>query len=150
MARAEWKQLIQTSFISSMIVTADESSKDERTIFRKRGRAPRGHRAEIEANFVRGERYSILAAITINGYLVSRIVSGSVDSDEFFDFIVNDIVCMSIPSRDPSDDSTKLPKMNAFPNDRSVLILDNCAIHKSKYLREMVEAQGISAPPPIF
>ncbi|KAJ7817525.1 hypothetical protein B0H13DRAFT_1532645, partial [Mycena leptocephala] len=42
-ARAEWKQFIQTSFISSMIVTADESSKDERTIFRKRGRAPRGH-----------------------------------------------------------------------------------------------------------
>ncbi|KAJ7439797.1 hypothetical protein B0H11DRAFT_2163450 [Mycena galericulata] len=42
-ARTEWKHLIQTSFISSMIVTADESSKDERTIFRKRGRAPRGH-----------------------------------------------------------------------------------------------------------
>ncbi|KAJ7134933.1 hypothetical protein C8R43DRAFT_857139, partial [Mycena crocata] len=41
-ARAEFKQLIQTSFISSMIVTADESSKDERTIFRKRGRGPRG------------------------------------------------------------------------------------------------------------
>ncbi|KAJ7202249.1 hypothetical protein B0H12DRAFT_517122 [Mycena haematopus] len=49
-ARAEWRQLIQTSFISSMIVTADESSKDERTIFRKRGRAPSGHRAEIDAN----------------------------------------------------------------------------------------------------
>ncbi|KAJ6514351.1 hypothetical protein C8R47DRAFT_1033152, partial [Mycena vitilis] len=59
-ARAEWKQLIQTAFISSMIVTADESSKDERTIFRKRGRAPSGHRAEIDADFVRGERYSIL------------------------------------------------------------------------------------------
>ncbi|KAJ6523459.1 hypothetical protein DFH09DRAFT_884877, partial [Mycena vulgaris] len=42
-ARAEFKKLIQTSFISSMIVTADESSKDERTIFRKRGRASRGH-----------------------------------------------------------------------------------------------------------
>ncbi|KAJ6478161.1 hypothetical protein C8R47DRAFT_1198643 [Mycena vitilis] len=41
-ARAEWKLLIQTAFVSSMIVTADESSKDERTIFRKRGRAPSG------------------------------------------------------------------------------------------------------------
>ncbi|KAJ6477123.1 hypothetical protein C8R47DRAFT_1187045 [Mycena vitilis] len=39
-ARAEWKLLIQTAFVSSMIVTADESSKDERTIFRKRGRSP--------------------------------------------------------------------------------------------------------------
>ncbi|KAJ7732291.1 hypothetical protein B0H16DRAFT_1224848, partial [Mycena metata] len=57
-----------------------ESSKDERTIFRKRGRAPSGQRAEIDANFVRGERYSILAAITIQGYIGTRIVSGSVDS----------------------------------------------------------------------
>jgi transposase len=37
--------------------------------------------------------------------------------------------------------------MNAFPNDNSVLILDNCAIHKSAYLREMVEAQGIFCQP---
>jgi len=34
--------------------------------------------------------------------------------------------------------------MNPYPQDRSVLILDNCAIHKSEYLREMVEAQGLS------
>ncbi|KAJ7757280.1 hypothetical protein DFH07DRAFT_719573, partial [Mycena maculata] len=57
-----------------------ESSKDERTIFRKRGRAPSGHRAEIEADFVRGDRYSILAAITVDGYIGTRIVQGSVDS----------------------------------------------------------------------
>jgi hypothetical protein len=91
-AREEWRQLILSTFISSMIVTADESSKDERTIFRKRGRAPRGQRGEIDADFVRGDRYSILATITIGGYLGTRIVPGSVDGDEFFDFIVNDIV----------------------------------------------------------
>ena len=34
--------------------------------------------------------------------------------------------------------------MNTYPQDRRVLILDNCAIHKSEYLREMVEAQGMS------
>ncbi|KAJ7247434.1 hypothetical protein B0H12DRAFT_1176342 [Mycena haematopus] len=82
----------------------------------------------IDADFVRGLRYSIVAAITIDGYIGTRIVSGSVDGDEFFDFIVNDI----------------LPQMNSYPNDRSVLILDNCAIHKSEYLREVVEAQGFS------
>ncbi|KAJ7242535.1 hypothetical protein C8J57DRAFT_1084317, partial [Mycena rebaudengoi] len=90
-AREAWRKLIRSNFIASMIVTADESSKDERTIFRKRGRAPSGHRAEIDADFVRGDRYSILAAITVDGYLGTRIVPGSVDGDEFFDFIVNDI-----------------------------------------------------------
>ena len=32
--------------------------------------------------------------------------------------------------------------MNPFPQDRSVLILDNCAIHKSAALREVIEAKG--------
>lgn len=33
--------------------------------------------------------------------------------------------------------------MRPFPQDRSVLILDNCAIHKSDTLRQMVEAKGV-------
>ena len=32
--------------------------------------------------------------------------------------------------------------MNPFPQDRSVLILDNCAIHKSELLVEAVEQKG--------
>lgn len=32
--------------------------------------------------------------------------------------------------------------MNPYPQDRSVLILDNCAIHKSEVLREVIEATG--------
>jgi hypothetical protein len=47
---------------------------------------------EISADFVRGDRYSIIAALTVNGYIGTRAVPGSVDSEEFFDFIVNEIV----------------------------------------------------------
>ncbi|KIL63077.1 hypothetical protein M378DRAFT_80334 [Amanita muscaria Koide BX008] len=36
----------------------------------------------------------------------------------------------------------QLPRMEPYPNDNSVLILDNCAIHKSTPLREVIEAQG--------
>ncbi|KZS87565.1 hypothetical protein SISNIDRAFT_419389, partial [Sistotremastrum niveocremeum HHB9708] len=50
----------------------------------------------------------------------------SVDGAEFFDFIVHDVI----------------PLMNPYPGDRSVLILDNCAIHKSRLLREVVESFG--------
>jgi hypothetical protein len=32
--------------------------------------------------------------------------------------------------------------MNPYPQDKSVLILDNCAIHKSEALREVVESFG--------
>ncbi|KAJ7133260.1 hypothetical protein C8R44DRAFT_611773, partial [Mycena epipterygia] len=127
LSRTALHTLIHDSGLTYKILRRAASEHDDNHLSQA-GRAPRGLRAEIEADFIRGERYSILAAITIDGYLGTRIVSGSVDGDEFFDFIVNDI----------------LPKMNAFPNDNSVLILDNCAIHKSAYLREMVEAQGIS------
>ena len=32
--------------------------------------------------------------------------------------------------------------MQPFPLDRSVLIMDNCAIHQSELLRELVESHG--------
>ncbi|KAI4518010.1 hypothetical protein K523DRAFT_223592, partial [Schizophyllum commune Tattone D] len=68
-------------------------------------------------------RYSILPALTLDGYIACRVVEGSVDGDEFFDFIITDV----------------LPQMNPYPQPRSVLILDNCAIHKSQALRQVVE-----------
>lgn len=67
-ARHKWRGFIRENVIASMVITADESSKDDRTIFRRFGRAPAGQRAEIDAPFVRGERYSILAAISVDGY----------------------------------------------------------------------------------
>ena len=36
----------------------------------------------------RGTRYSILLAITVDGYIAVRVVEGSVDSVEFFDFVL--------------------------------------------------------------
>jgi len=32
--------------------------------------------------------------------------------------------------------------MNPYPQDKSILILDNCAIHKTKALREIVKGFG--------
>ncbi|KAH7903356.1 hypothetical protein BJ138DRAFT_1020774 [Hygrophoropsis aurantiaca] len=68
----------------------------------------------------------ILPALSLDGYIALRIVEGSVNSIEFYDFVVNDV----------------LPKMNRYPNPRSILVMDNCAIHKSDALRQAVEAAG--------
>ena len=88
----EFRNWASTNLVADMIITADETSKDDRTIFRHWGRSARGDRALIESNFVWGERYSIVAAISTNGYEAIRVVHGSVDSAEFFDFIVEDVV----------------------------------------------------------
>ncbi|KAI0309054.1 hypothetical protein OF83DRAFT_1027698, partial [Amylostereum chailletii] len=59
------------------------------------------------------------------GMMAARVVRGAVDSDEFLDFIVED-----------------LPSMNPFPEPRSILIMDNCRIHHTEALFEHVRAAG--------
>ncbi|KAF9783431.1 hypothetical protein BJ322DRAFT_1008025 [Thelephora terrestris] len=63
-----------------MVVTADESSKDNRTIFRRWGHSVKGTPAGVHSRFARGEQYSILAAISVDGYVATRVVVGAVDS----------------------------------------------------------------------
>jgi len=91
-ARTEFREWARDYATVKMVVTADESSKNNRTIFRRWGRSMKGASADMHAGFNRGERYSILAAISVNGYIATRILVGSVDSQEFFDFIVSDVV----------------------------------------------------------
>ena len=92
-AREAFRAFMQGHLVAEQVVTADETSKDDRTIFRRWGRSPCGNQATIDADFVRGERFSIVAAITVDGYIGTRVVPGSVDGDEFVDFIVEDVVC---------------------------------------------------------
>ena len=42
---------------------------------------------------MRGERYSMVAALSLDGYEAVHVVPGSVDGEEFLDFIVNSVVC---------------------------------------------------------
>jgi hypothetical protein len=79
--------------VADQVVAADETSKDDWTIFCRWGRSPSGNQPTIDANFVHGECYSIVAAIKVDGYIGTCVVPGSVDGDEFFDFIVEDVVC---------------------------------------------------------
>ena len=79
-------------YTAPQLVFVDETSKDDRTIYRHYGRAPAGQRATIHANFVHGDRYSMVAALSLDGYKALRVVPGSVDGAEFFDFIIHDLV----------------------------------------------------------
>ncbi|KAJ3803957.1 hypothetical protein F5876DRAFT_3931, partial [Lentinula aff. lateritia] len=40
--RAEWKAEINAHYVASQIIVVDETSKDDRTIYRHYGRAPSG------------------------------------------------------------------------------------------------------------
>ena len=49
----------------------------------------------IHARFVQGTCYSIAAAITIEGYIATRAVEGSVDGLESINYILDDVVRLS-------------------------------------------------------
>ncbi|KIJ06059.1 hypothetical protein PAXINDRAFT_92561, partial [Paxillus involutus ATCC 200175] len=99
--------------------------KNERTYARHYGRAVRGHRAHICDVFAHGDHYSLCAALTVDGYLAARAIEGSYDTEEFYDFIAEE-----------------LPHMNPYPQGCSVLVLDNCRIHHNEDLVDLVESAG--------
>jgi len=91
--REQWKEDMWLNFVAAQIVWTDESSKDDRTIYHHYGQAATGQCTVIDAQFICREQYSILPAMMIEGYIATHIISGSVDGEEFFNFIVEDVVC---------------------------------------------------------
>ncbi|KIO07409.1 hypothetical protein M404DRAFT_53791, partial [Pisolithus tinctorius Marx 270] len=103
-------------------VFVDETSKDECTWARHYGHAMSGARVPLSDVFVQGDQYSLVAAMTVDGYIAAEVVEGSYDCDLFCDFITQQL----------------LPTMNPFPTERSVIVLDNCCIHHNEDLEAAV------------
>lgn len=66
-------------------------------------------------------RYSVLPALSLDGIIALDIVPGSYNAKRFKRFIQG-----------------LLDQMNVFPGPRSVIVVDNCRIHKSRDITEMV------------
>ncbi len=79
-------------FARDQLVFVDETSKDERTLAAIYGYAERGKRATLRDFFVRGARYSLLAAMTTEGITSHVIVQNSITAQLFLDFLQNDLV----------------------------------------------------------
>lgn len=65
--------------------------------------------------------YSVLPALSHDGILALDIIEGSYNTKTFKKFIRN-----------------LLDQMSVFPGPRSVVVLDNCRIHKSKVITDMI------------
>jgi hypothetical protein len=73
-------------------VTVNELSKDERSLACHHGCLPIGQPAIYSHQFVCDDRYTLTAAMSTRGYIATHIVEGSMDTFNFFDFIVEDVV----------------------------------------------------------
>ena len=95
--RTEWRDMVEELFLGSgeELVFVDETSKNDHTDARRYGYTPAGTRAQFRDVFVRGDRYSLAAALTKDGYIATRAIPGSFDSEEFYSFIVEEVVSRS-------------------------------------------------------
>lgn len=93
-ARREFFDVIHdhSAGLGEEFVFVDEMSKNDHDTARRYGLSMSGERADFIDNFVRGDRYSMVAAITTGGYIATRVVLGSFDAVEFHEFITEQVV----------------------------------------------------------
>jgi DDE superfamily endonuclease len=137
--RALFVYHIGIHFTPEQLVFVDESACDRRTAYRGKAWAFRGQRAVRKAFFVRGKRcvlqmhilffpililchrYSVLPALSLDGILSVNIVQGSFNQTTFAEFIEG-----------------LLDTMNPFPGPKSVIVMDNCTIHHTDLVLDMI------------
>jgi transposase len=111
----------------SQIVSIDESAANERSGDRRRGWSPVGHPAIASYSVKRSERWSILPAMTIDGYLAFEIYQGGFNQERFNAFLREKV----------------LPQCTPYPGPRSILIMDNASIHHHPDVTSMCEDAGV-------
>ena len=124
--RNAWKGRM-TNWDASELIFLDESAANESTGDRKRGWSLQGVGCPMDTPVKRSERWSILPALTVDGYLNFIVHQGAITTDIFLDFVEHKV----------------LPYCNPRPGPCSVLVLDNASIHKSPRLKELCDAYGV-------
>ncbi|GLB45137.1 hypothetical protein LshimejAT787_2000450 [Lyophyllum shimeji] len=109
-----------------MLMFIDEAARNRHTSGRRKGWSLIGRRCVQRRCFVRGQRYSILPVLTLDGIIAHDVIQGSVTSESFVQFLREFVV----------------PLTNPYPGPRSVLILDNCSIHHAEEVRQLMEDEA--------
>jgi hypothetical protein len=84
---------IGSEFKLEQLVFIDETSKDKRSLSRAYGYSIKNVKVEKNVVFIRGKRYTILPALTLDGFIAADIMEGSCNKDRFQTFILTQVVC---------------------------------------------------------
>src|SRR2546421_12255701 len=102
-------------YTANQLIFVDELAANERTGDRKYGWAPIDVTPVEYQSFQRSERWSILPAYTVDGFITWGIAHGSFTARMFEDWFENEL----------------LPLCSPYPHPRSVICMDNAPIHQS-------------------
>ncbi|GBB90835.1 hypothetical protein RclHR1_17930003 [Rhizophagus clarus] len=122
-AAKEQNEFLKSDFILKIsdynleqLIFIDEIAKDKRSISRAYGYSTINTRTIKSVIFIRGKRYIILLALTLDGIITAKIIEGSCNKENFQVFIINQVV--------------------------NVIIMDNAVIHHDEALVELIEETG--------
>ncbi|CAG8736501.1 2049_t:CDS:2, partial [Racocetra fulgida] len=105
----------------NQLIFLDEASKDERSLSRKYRYSFRNTRAVQKTVFIRGKRFILLPALSLDGIIAVDIIEGTCTKERFKQFIINQV---------------------PYSHANSVLVLDNARIHHNSELIKYIEAFG--------
>ena len=106
----------------------DETFRNDKTINKTRGRSKRGTRCKLSVNLTRGSyKINLLLAVNYQGPIQCEIHTNSIDAETFHKFCV-----------------LKLSKIvKPYPEENSILILDNYYTHDTNAIIQWSLAMGI-------
>ena len=78
----------------------------------------------VEHHLILVLRYSVLPALCLDGVIWLKIVEGSFTTELFTNFIKG-----------------LLMQMNNFPQRKSVIVMENCRIHKGEHIKSLIETR---------
>ena len=98
-ASKERSELLRSDFILKIsdfnpeqLIFIDETAKDEQSLSRAYGYSTINMKAKKSVVFIRGTRYTILPALTLDGFIAAEIIEGSCTKELFQTFIINQVV----------------------------------------------------------
>ena len=123
-----WRYNTFMTYTPDQLVLVDESAATNRTMMRSMGYSRRGAIAKTNHYyFHKSKAHSVLGPFVLDdGFLDMSIIEGAFDGERFWE-AMNQVV---------------FPYLQPYPNPRSVLILDNCPIHKQARIADAVHKLG--------
>jgi transposase len=122
--RRVFQARVQLNYTVEQVVAIDESACNERTGDRKYGWSPIGQSVELEYSMKRSERWSLLPAMTVDGYFAHRIFQGAITAAIMEDFLEFDVLPYCTPGY-------------------HVLLMDNASIHRSTTIVQLCRVFGV-------
>ncbi|UZO13692.1 uncharacterized protein OCT59_005186 [Rhizophagus irregularis] len=88
-----WRSLVYCGISRKKLIFMDEAAKDERSLSRGYGYSLKNIFATKKNVFVRGIRYTILPALSLQGIIAVDIMEGNCTKEKFREFVISNVVC---------------------------------------------------------